>query len=55
MEAEVGKICVKNKVRAQYIDNKNVDGQYNATACHKDSDHVDDNEIVPTKAHVSNT
>jgi hypothetical protein len=47
------RICVENKVRVLYNDNtfkKKVDGQGNAMECHKDRNHMNDNEIVPTKA-----
>jgi hypothetical protein len=46
-------IFVENKVRVLYNDNtfkKNVDCQGKAMACHKDKDHVNDNEVVPKKA-----
>ena len=46
-------ICVENKVRVLYSDNtfkKNADSIGNAMACHKDKDHVNDNEVVPKKA-----
>jgi hypothetical protein len=45
--------CVENKVRILYNDNtlkKKVDSQGNTMECHKERDHMNDNEIVPTKA-----
>jgi hypothetical protein len=44
---------VENKVRVLYYDNtfkKKANGQGNAIESHKDRDHMNDNEIVPTKA-----
>ncbi len=51
--SEGGEICVENKVRVLYNNNtfkKKADGHGNAMECHKDRDHMYDNEIVPTKA-----